>query len=491
MKNKSLALLSVLFIALVSMRFNISILAWVMYVPLLILIRHIDGVKGWFSVLVLLQIAVFLQIVKMITEPLPIVMALLFSVPMAVGVWVLFWLFEKARRKFGDLQGVFIFASLMSVSEWLSFYTSDFGSWGSATYTQLDDLAFLQMTALLGITFASFFIYLSSAFIAALLTSPARRRLIKPAIATWLVFVLMYAYGVVRLDHPAPGRHINVAAIASDMQITPQGIPDKAYLREGTEKLLESTQTAIDRGARLIAWNEGATIIFKEDEADFIQRLRNVSLKHDVDLMIAYIVPIDGILSFENKYLLITKGEIHETYFKYHPVPGEGAVKGEKVSTVANLGYARIGGAICYDFDFPNVGLALSQQGVDIAVVPSSDWRGIDPYHAKMAAVRAIEGGYALLRPVRGATSIATDAYGRVRASMSYFEKNDRIMLASLPAKQVPTLYSKVGDIFPMTLSLFLMITFYRYWTTKADNVANSQGRQYHSFPKLRDVRFE
>jgi len=469
MKNKPLALLGIISIALVSMRFNISILAWVMYVPLLILVRNINGAKSWFSVFLLLQAALFLQIVKMITEPLTIAMALLFSAPIAAGAWALFWLFEKARRKLGDLKGVFIFASLMSVSEWISFYTSDFGSWGSATYTQLDDLAFLQMTALLGITFSSFFIYLSSAFTAALLTSPDRRRLIKPAIATWLAFVLVYSYGVVRLDQPAPGQHINVAAIASDIQITPQGIPNKAYLRKGTEKLIEATKTAIGRGARLIAWNEGATIIFKEDEAGFIQRMRDISRKHDVDLVIAYIVPIDGIISFENKYILITKGKIHETYLKYHPVPGEGAIKGEKISTAANLGYARIGGAICYDFDFPGIGRALSRQGVDIAVAPSSDWRGIDPYHAKMAAVRAIEGGYALLRPARGATSIATDAFGRIRASMSYFEENDRIMLASLPAQQTPTLYSKVGDIFPIVLSLLLMITLYQFWTTKAD----------------------
>ena len=37
--------------------------------------------------------------------------------------------------------------------------------------------------------------------------------------------------------------------------------------------------------------------------------------------------------------------------------------------------------------------------------------------------VRAIEGGYALLRPVRGATTYAFDAYGNIRASMSYLKK--------------------------------------------------------------------
>ena len=57
---------------------------------------------------------------------------------------------------------------------------------------------------------------------------------------------------------------------------------------------------------------------------------------------------------------------------------------------------------------------------------------------------------------MRGATSYAFDAYGRVRASMGYFEENERIMIASIPTKQVKTLYRKVGDIFPMVLLLFL-----------------------------------
>jgi apolipoprotein N-acyltransferase len=78
--------------------------------------------------------------------------------------------------------------------------------------------------------------------------------------------------------------------------------------------------------------------------------------------------------------------------------------------------------------------------------------------------VRAIEGGYSLLRPVRGATSFAFDAYGNIRASMSYFEENDRIMMASLPTGRVWTLYSVVGDIFPLLLLLLVGMVVYYSW---------------------------
>jgi apolipoprotein N-acyltransferase len=463
--RKALWILSILLIASVGMRFNISILAWVMFVPLLLLVRETNSKKGWFSILVLMQIAYFLQVFKIVTDPMPALMALLFSVPMALGSWLLLWGFEIVRRRVGDGVGVVFFASLMSVSEWITFYTSELGSWGSMTYTQLDNLAFLQLSSLFGITLGSFFIYLSSAFIAVFIANEDRKEFVKPALIFSLIFTLFYSYGVWRVETgTSTGEHVLVAGISSDLEITPEGIPDKKYLEEGTDGLIKKTKTAINRGAKLIAWNEGATIIFKEDEAEFVEKINQLSLQNEVDLFIAYIVPIDGIKKFENKYLFISKGKILDEYFKYHPVPGEGSIKGTQYAKVADLGYAKVSGAICYDFDFPVLGRVLSQRGADIVVVPSSDWKGIDPIHGLQAMVRAIEGGYSLLRPVRGATSFAFDAYGNIRASMSYFEENDRIMMASLPTGRVWTLYSVVGDIFPLLLLLLVGMVVYYSW---------------------------
>ena len=464
LNKKLLYLLTIVFIASVGMRFNISILAWVMFVPLLLLARETEGKKAWFGLFLLMQVAYFLQIAKIITDPMPVLMALMFSLPMALGSWVLLWLFEKGRRRIGDMWGIFLFASLMSVSEWAGFY-SELGTWGSMTYTQLDDLAFLQLSSLFGITFGSFFLYLSSAFIAVFIANEQRVKFVKIAMVSSVIFTLFYAYGVWRVESGTQeGEHVLVAGIASNMQITPKGIPDKKYLEEGTKTLLDKTKIAIDRGAKLIAWNEGATIVMKEDEPKFVEKVKGLSFENSVDLFIAYIVPIDGIKKFENKYLFISNGKILDEYFKFHPVPGSPAIKGKKEALVANLGYAKVSGAICYDFDFPTLGRGLSQKGADIVVVPSSDWQGIKTIHGLQAMVRAIEGGYSLLPPVRGATSFAFDAYGNIRASMSYFEENDRIMMASLPTKRVWTLYSVVGDIFPLGLLLFLVTVVVVFW---------------------------
>ena len=453
--RKLLSFLTVLFIALTGMRYNVAFLAWVMFVPPLLLVRQTDGLKGWLWVGLLLQVGFLLQVAKIITDPIPLIFAPMFSVPVALGMWLVIWIFEKVRRRISELAGVFFFAALMSVSEWVTYTTSQMGSWGAMVYAQVDNPALLQSVSLLGITLPAFFIYLSSAFVALFV---AYKKLIhlKPAVISLVLFGLLYGYGVWRVHQVAKGKHLLVAAISSTMQIGSEGLPKQKYLTQNTNTLLSKTRQAIRHGARLVAWNEGAAVIMPKQEPDFVQKLKTISHENNVTVIAAYIVPIDGLKKFENKYLFVHEGEVYDKYFKRHPVPGEGAIKGEKIAKAINIGNLKVSGAICYDFDFPTLGLQLAREGIDLAVVPSSDWQGIDPIHAQMATLRAIEGGYALLRPVRGATSIAVDSYGRVRASMSYFEDNTHIMMASLPTQRVETLYAKAGDIFVYLLMLLL-----------------------------------
>jgi len=91
------------------------------------------------------------------------------------------------------------------------------------------------------------------------------------------------------------------------------------------------------------------------------------------------------------------------------------------------------------------------KKGAGIAVVPSSDWFGIDPFHTRMTRIRAIEGGFSVIRPVRWATSEAYDAFGRIRGSMPYNEGN-RVMIVDIPTYPVKTLYAQWGD-WPVTIA--------------------------------------
>jgi apolipoprotein N-acyltransferase len=106
--------------------------------------------------------------------------------------------------------------------------------------------------------------------------------------------------------------------------------------------------------------------------------------------------------------------------------------------------------------------------GAGIALVPSSDWRGIDPEHGQMAIMNAVAVGLPMVRPVRAATSIATDQFGRVLASLPAGDSHNGVMVASIPAARVQTLYASTGEMVPLIALAFCVLTIVRVLRQRA-----------------------
>lgn len=440
-------LLTPILLGLIGMRFNMAFLVWIAFVPILVVLRESRSRADWWIVFALLQSGMFLQMLKIYSEPLHFASVPMASMTAGTELFVLLFLYEKLRRRLSPLGGIFLFASWMVAGEYINAMVSPSGSWGTLGYVLIDSQPIMQLSSLFGIFFVSYFIFLSNAFIAHYwLEGP---KVHKSALASFALFLLLYGYGVIRMDSSLDGGRLTVAAVVSDLDVTRKPLPAADALQKNNRDLFERTLLAAHRGAKVVAWNEGAALVEKKEEPLFVQRAQQIAKEHQIYLYLAYFVPLDGLKSFENKYLFIDKrGEIHDVYYKHFPVPFEGAVKGEGPLRTYTVEGFRLGGAICFDYDFIAMGQEHGGDDVGLVVVPAGDWKGIDPYHAKMAMVRGIENGYSILRPVRGATSIAADALGNIRGSMGYFEKNERVMVASLPAVRISTLYSIVGNLF-------------------------------------------
>ncbi|MCB9764365.1 MAG: hypothetical protein H6739_31620 [Alphaproteobacteria bacterium] len=450
--------LGVVVTALSGMRWNVAALAWVSPVPWLLYLRATSGWRSRLAFALAVQAGLFLQILKITTDPIPWFFAPMFSVPMALGAAALYLLFEAWRRRAGDGWGLVLFPALAVVSEWASSRGSELGSWGASAYTQLDDLALMQTASVFGLAGVGWMVAQAGAVIALALAEPGDRRWRIGAVLTGALVAAAQLFGAVRLARDIEGPLVTVAGVVSDVGLDGGGLPEQATLDAATDALFERSALAMAHGAELVVWNEGAVAVAQDAEPAFLERGLALSRAHGADLVLAYVVPLDGMTRFENKYVWLTPQGVAQTYLKHHPVPGEGSVKGTEPVTVLERPYGRVGGAICYDYDFPAMGRAHAAQGAGLVVVPSSDWKGIDPYHTRMASIRGIEGGYAVLRPVRQATTGAFDAYGRARGSMSWFEDDGRVMLARVPATPVPTLYNRVGDVVPALSGVLLLL---------------------------------
>src|SRR5262249_55671612 len=115
---------------------------------------------------------------------------------------------------------------------------------------------------------------------------------------------------------------------------------------------------------------------------------------------------------------------------------------------VVETAYGRMAGAICFDADFPALMHEAGRGRAGLLIVPSSDWKDIDPIHTRMALVRGIENGCAVVRQTNQGLSAAADAYGRVLASEDFFHARPSAMVAQVPTHRVPSVYRRVGDLF-------------------------------------------
>ena len=272
----------------------------------------------------------------------------------------------------------------------------------------------------------------------------------------------MLVFGSIRYDlGKSKGKEtISMAAVGTDSEISGLPLPSKESNEEVIHAIFKRTAIAAESGAELVVWNEAAFFLEADYEKQWLDSISELAKDNRVSIVAGYVVPIsESPFRYENKFQFFNPdGSIEFEYFKHQPVAGEPAVKGTGPQRTKEVAGSNIGGAICYDYDFPYLAKGNKDAGADIVAIPSSDWRGIDPLHSKMAAFRAIEQGHSILRSTRFGLSAAITPYGEMTSKMSSFDHNNKIMMAHLPAKSIRTVYSFVGDILVYLSIVYLLI---------------------------------
>lgn len=103
---------------------------------------------------------------------------------------------------------------------------------------------------------------------------------------------------------------------------------------------------------------------------------------------------------------------------------------------------------ICKDMDFPGTIRRDAAKGVRLMAVPAGDF-GKDAWlHARMAVMRGVENGFALVRAANEGLVTASDAEGRIIAAKMDAPSGLTMIVANLPLGPGATLYVRIGDAF-------------------------------------------
>ena len=208
-------------------------------------------------------------------------------------------------------------------------------------------------------------------------------------------------------------------------------------------------------GAEIIAWSETAAPTTTADKPALLAQVSRMARSEGI-----YINAAVGIARRRNEtYFFGPDGQLFWHYRKNHPVPGMEPVEPfANAIPVADTRFGSVSNLICFDGDFP----ALARVDADLMLEPSWDWPEVTYAHTmRMIRLRAIENGYALVRPTFDGLTAAFDRFGRtlaMRATMG----DRQMMLVDVPLQPGRTTYNRIGDIFAFTCILALLVFGWR-----------------------------
>ncbi|KAF9159731.1 hypothetical protein DFQ26_006231 [Actinomortierella ambigua] len=226
---------------------------------------------------------------------------------------------------------------------------------------------------------------------------------------------------------------------------------------------LASTDLAAKQGSKIVMWSETSVRVHTQaDKQVLFEHARNRTTQYGIYIGVTYSESILGRAGMRRNMFTVfgPRGQILFDYQKAHPVTMvetdvEAGPNDLPTADTPDLG--RIGGAICFDLDFPNFIAQAGRKKVDLLLQPSWTWASIGRLEATMQAFRAVEQGLTLFRCGSWAPSTVYDAYHQLYGYKPLLGRGT--FTVDIPLrKHVTTLYSLTGNTFNYICCAFAVI---------------------------------
>ena len=367
--------------------------------------------------------------------------------------WILPFLADRLLAQ--KLPGAFL-SSLIFPAAFVSLESlralTPLGSLDMLAYTQAGNLPLMQVTSLIGSFGLSFLLFW---FGAVAVTAAEKRPRWKPAAGVCLALLAAsVCFGCIRCAAFPVGSE-NTVRVAGIVGPYYEKYEDGTYEEIPTEKslryFLSEAQRAAEGGAKIACWNEEAFALDDTEEPLLVDAAAAFAKEHGMILIVGYETPdTDGSENGEsvNKSILVLPDGTVTEYIKTNLIPLvelPGYVKGSGAVPTIATEVGVISNVICFDDTF--IGFIREKTGdADVLFVPSWDWGAVKRAHTDLSAFRAVENGYALIKPSYDGISAAIDRQGRVIGRFDTADTGfDTVQFADVPIKGVPTVYAKIG----------------------------------------------
>ena len=296
----------------------------------------------------------------------------------------------------GSFAGTLFLPAATTGLEFFSSQGNPFGTWGVLAYTQARVPVLVQLVSVMGLWGLTFLlVWFATVANWAWEHREAGRRVL-PGVAVYAgVLGAILGFGALRLAGAGSvGEPVRVAGITVAGELATGREAGLSRLVKGevlgdedwrafaeasravNAELLRLSEREAARGARLLLWSEGNAVVLAGELEALIARGSALARERGVwlGMSVASFTPsVERML--RNELILVgPDGAVAWRYVKSRPVPGWEAEHSIPGSTEPAVGLAPgvgvLGGAICFDGDFPGVFASASERGLELLLLP-------------------------------------------------------------------------------------------------------------------------
>jgi apolipoprotein N-acyltransferase len=385
---------------------------------------------------------------KTTAPPLVAVYLLVMSVAFSATVLAT----RRVSRRLGPWLAVWVFPILWTTWE---FAISQLGVVGIA-YSQVDFPPALQLAAWTGAPGITFAVSMMASALAIAWRLRHDRKLALRALAIPLALCTgVLAWGTGRLAQLPGAAVVRVGLAASDETV-------RFFRTENADEALGVVAAyarrighLAARGARVVVLPEklvGVTPAYAESVR---AALADVARAHRVWVVVG-LNRIEGPVRRNVALVVDPAGQVALEYDKVHLLlPLERGYRMGRAPGVIRTSEGTWGIAICRDLMFTDVARAYARAGAGLLLVPAWDFVVDGRMATRVAAMRAVEGGFALVRAAQEGFVAVSDDRGRIVAEAATSASAETLLVVDVSPGPAATLYSRAGDWFAWLVTAF------------------------------------
>ena len=483
---------------------NLSSLAWVALVPLLVSIHdtnwkqslilglitgaiYLGGIMNW--LLALHDFTTWFWIIVGFVLLTLYLSAYVFIFAVSINFITRYW---KRSSSAQHLAYSFLVAVVWTALEFLRGWVITGLPWAGLGHSQWRNISVIQISSLVGMYGVTFLVAMINGAIANFFISMREwRTSLKAAIVPLGLLIISLVYGWIMLSEPPQGETMKIALVPGNIRQIEKLM---AWRRDGPgrifDKYVRATERAVAEEPDMIVWPETSIPRYTFITGSAPKGLSSLVQKWNAHFLMGtpHRERSPERKTYNAAFLLSPAGEEIDRYYKIHLVPvseyfpmkrylpdswqdlvtGVSDWDSGNEQTIFSAPPARFGLVICFESVFPGLFRKAVGKGVNLMGIITNDAWFEGTYaseqHYSIAPFRAVENRVSVFRCANHGISCIIDPWGRVARKMEP-ESNEEYIVGEVYLRQGGTFYTRHGDYLPWAcLAATLFLVFQAWW---------------------------